>query len=66
LFCFLFGCFRFLAALEAGRAERFLARQVPLTHYSGQSRRLPDFGFCFHIFLLLLVVRELPIMNLQF
>lgn len=52
--------------LEAGRAERFLARQVPPRHFGGQSRRLLDFGFCFHIFFPLLVVREFPIMKKQF
>lgn len=59
-------CLSFLGALEAGRAECFLARQVPPRHFGGQSRRLLDFGFCFHIFFPLLVVRELPIMNKQF
>lgn len=42
---------RFLGALETGRVECFLARQVPPRHFGGQSRRLLDFGFCFHIFL---------------
>lgn len=59
-------CLSFLGVLEAERAERFLARQVPPRHFGGQSRRLLDFGFCFHIFFPLLVVREFPIMKKQF